>query len=573
MFLKSLTISSRTEIIRHIQFSKGLNLIVDETPGYDDDDKTTGNNVGKTTVLALIDFCLGGSAKSIYADPENPKEVYELVKEFLVNNEVLITLILKEDLDVTDSPEVSVEKNFLTYKKKIQKVNQEPLTDDELELRLMELLIPEHTSEKPTFRQIISHSIRYKDESVNRTLRTLDKFAKDTEYETLHLFLFNCNFNDGKSRQSILERIKVERTFETRLGQRQNKTDFQMHLAILESRIEELQKAKSLLNVNVNFEADLAHLNQVRHTISRTSANISTLSIRRQLLEEARDEVSSGKFLGSLDHLSNLYRQATKQVSGIQKSFDDLVTFHNSMIDEKVAFLTKDLPELDEELRSLSLELSRLLASESELVGLIAKSDSFSELESLIGALNSAYTKKGEYEVLIKQLDDVERNLKEYEEQLSQIDDLLFSDEAKKTISLQLMKFNEYFSSVSRELYDEDYGVTYKVEINKKTGHKVYKFSALNRNMSSGKKQGEISCFDLAYILFARGEEISCLDFLLNDKKELMDDHQLVKIADFAIKNDIQFVASILKDKLPPELNNEEYIAVKLSQTDKLFRI
>ena len=35
----------------------------------------------------------------------------------------------------------------------------------------------------------------------------------------------------------------------------------------------------------------------------------------------------------------------------------------------------------------------------------------------------------------------------------------------------------------------------------------------------------------------------------------------------------IQFVASILKDKLPQELNKDAYIVVKLSQNDKLFRI
>lgn len=35
----------------------------------------------------------------------------------------------------------------------------------------------------------------------------------------------------------------------------------------------------------------------------------------------------------------------------------------------------------------------------------------------------------------------------------------------------------------------------------------------------------------------------------------------------------IQFVASILKDKLPEELNREEYFVVKLSQGDKLFWI
>ena len=52
-----------------------------------------------------------------------------------------------------------------------------------------------------------------------------------------------------------------------------------------------------------------------------------------------------------------------------------------------------------------------------------------------------------------------------------------------------------------------------------------------------------------------------------------MDDKQLVKIAEFVNRNNIQFVASILKDKLPAEINKEDYFVVKLSQDDKLFRI
>jgi hypothetical protein len=63
------------------------------------------------------------------------------------------------------------------------------------------------------------------------------------------------------------------------------------------------------------------------------------------------------------------------------------------------------------------------------------------------------------------------------------------------------------------------------------------------------------------------------MHFILNDKKELMHDNQLVKIADLVNKNDIQFVASILKDKLPEELNNEEYFILELSEDSKLFKI
>lgn len=91
--------------------------------------------------------------------------------------------------------------------------------------------------------------------------------------------------------------------------------------------------------------------------------------------------------------------------------------------------------------------------------------------------------------------------------------------------------------------------------------------------MSSGKKQGEILCFDLAYIMFADEEGISSLHFLLNDKKELMHDNQLLKVSDFVIKKDIQLVISILKDKLPEDLLGKANIIVELSQTDKLFKI
>ena len=68
MFLKSLIISTPNKVIREISFHKGINLIVDESI-----EQITGNNVGKTTVLRLIDYCLGGDAKDIYVDPENKK--------------------------------------------------------------------------------------------------------------------------------------------------------------------------------------------------------------------------------------------------------------------------------------------------------------------------------------------------------------------------------------------------------------------------------------------------------------------------------------------------------------------
>ncbi|WP_218975341.1 hypothetical protein [Paenibacillus polymyxa] len=116
MYLKELVISSHSEIIRKIDFNLGANLIIDETIGKSDVE--TGNNIGKTTVLALIDYCLGGDSEQIYIDPETKKEV-EFVKSYLIRREVSITLTLIENLEEKDSKEIIIKRNFLQRNKKV----------------------------------------------------------------------------------------------------------------------------------------------------------------------------------------------------------------------------------------------------------------------------------------------------------------------------------------------------------------------------------------------------------------------------------------------------------------------
>ncbi len=568
MFIKSLSIRSGAKVIREIEFHKGLNLIVDES-----ENQITGNSVGKTTVLKLIDFCLGADKKNIYVDPETKRDEYKLVKDFLNEKKVLITLTLTSDFDNENANEVIIERNFLSSPKdRVSRVNGQQILAENFERELLKVLFPGHLDDKPSFRQIISHNIRYKDENINNTLKTLDRYTSDAEYETLYLFLFGCEFTRGNSKQEILIKIRQEDTYKSRLEKNQTKTAYETALSLINNDIDVLNMRKSSFNLNENLESDLAKLNKVKYDINKLSSTISKLNIRKDLIKEAEAELHSSKSNIDLRQLEVIYEQATSKITSIQKSFADLVAFHNTMIGEKVKFITKELPAIDKAIQENSNSLKRLLDEERYLTSMISKSDSFEELEKIIAELTEKYRKKGEYESIIEQLNEVDSNLKDFNKQLSEIDNDLFSDSFEQIVKAQLNKFNIHFASISNELYGEQYAVKYDIIINRK-GQRLYKFSAFNANMSSGKKQGEISCFDLAYTLFADEENIPCLHFLLNDKKELMDDKQLVKIGDFANRNNIQFVASILKDKLPAEINKEDFFVVKLSQDDKLFRI
>lgn len=120
MFIKNLRITNGSQVIRDMNFENGLNLIIDDTPT--DNKKQTGNNVGKTTVLKLIYFCLGGDGKEIYTDEENRKAIYKEVKDFLIDKEVLVTLTLVENLISRNSKKIVIERDFLPGNRQLEEL-------------------------------------------------------------------------------------------------------------------------------------------------------------------------------------------------------------------------------------------------------------------------------------------------------------------------------------------------------------------------------------------------------------------------------------------------------------------
>lgn len=570
MFLRALIISRGDgEIIRNVPFHAGLNLIVDETPSGGG--RETGNSVGKTTVLKLIDFCLGGDHREIYSDPENKLNEYKLVRDFLVAQRVLITLVLTDDLARADAREVWIERNFLNRKEKIQRIDGQDKTDDQFEEALTDLLLPGHYGRKPTFRQIISHNIRYKDESVANVIKTLDKYSRADEYETLFLFLLGCDFAQGDEKQAVRAKIEVEEKFRRRLEAQQTKSGYEALLGQVNEDIKKTEARRATLNLNPTFEADMERLNRVKYLINVSSSEISQLELRRDLISETERDMAREEAKIDMAQLRQLYEQATALVGGIQKKFEELVEFHNRMLASRARFIAGELPAINARLETERARLNMYLAEEKALAEAVTKTDSFSVLEKLVAEQNLLFQKKGDYEKTIAQIGAVESTLSELNRKLTAIDATLFSDAFAERLKEQLTKFNRYFGAVSEELYGERYAL--KADTKTVKGRRVYEFQSFNTNFSSGKKQGEISCFDIAYSLFADDEGIPVFHFLLNDKKELMHDNQLIKIARLVNARGIQFVASILQDKLPEELKDGRFVVLRLSQSDKLFRI
>ena len=567
MYLSKLTISSPGKVIRDIEFHKGLNLIVDETP---ENTTGTGNNVGKTTVLRLIDYCLGGDVDGIYRNPEDKHESYALVKDFLIGNNVIVTLILVDDLD-TPSKKVVIERDFKTGRSSLIRINGKDVTKKDFVAELESAIFPEVKTETPSFRQIIAHNIRIDNLRLENTLKTLT-MGKNEEYEALYLFMFGCPNDSAARKTQLSQELDTEKKYKRRMERNRSKNEYKAALSVIESDIEKLVERKDNLNINENLQLDIDSLNALRAQINKVTSRTSLLSLRRELINETVESFDKQNFGEDVVQLEMIYKQASAYVPKMQRTFKELVDFHNTMLENKKAFVAQELPSIQEEIESLSVELERLKEKETVMAEKVLKSDTYEELEVIIVQLSELSRRKGEFESYISQIESAEKAIKEKCEEMKKIDDGLFTADFAQRLETQRDKFNKIFSEVSHEIYDEQYIISYEVDTQK--GKQLYKFHITDvANFSSGKKQGEISCFDIAYTVFADQESIPCLHFILNDKKELVHGNQLNKFAEAVNKYNVQFVCSMLYDKLPPVLRKDEHVVVRLSQDSKLFRI
>lgn len=154
MYLRELKISKHGSLIRKITFRPGLNFIVDKTDPKDR--QTTGNNVGKTTVLKVIDFCFGADGKNIYTSSDSGKTADKETEDFLYGNAVDVELTLSDSFEPT-SKLIILERNFAKRNKAVRKIdgvdygsNNDAYCD-----ALLKRFFPESKDEKPTFRQLI----------------------------------------------------------------------------------------------------------------------------------------------------------------------------------------------------------------------------------------------------------------------------------------------------------------------------------------------------------------------------------------------------------------------------------
>lgn len=564
MFLKRLTILNDSIIIRDILFHKGINLIVDET---DESDITeSGNNVGKTTVLRLVHFCLGGNGKNIYQDEEFKNQSNIQVEEYLTKNNIIIQLEISKSLE--RKADLIIRRNFLKRKDKVQEINGNSYKNNKVFQQKLKELVFESNIEKPTFKQIVSKNIRDEKSRLIHTVKVLNPYTRTDEYEALFLFWLGIDLDFNSAKQKLVQEIKTEQKLQSRLSKDSSIQQLEQYLAIVTRNINTLELQKKDFNLYENYEEDIESLNNIKGKMNSISTTIGRLQIRKELILESKTNLETDLANVNIEQVKSLYQKAQSLIPHLQKSFEETIQFHNQMIKEKIKYITDELPSIESQLAYQKRQLRSLVQDEQEISKKLSKSGAIEELEEIIVKLNTEYERKGKFE---EQKRLWESSIEKTNQKQSELDVINNSIEAKDDIIQERIKiFNRYFSSISQKLYDEQFVLSSLVT---EKGYSL-EVSSLDGNLGTGKKKGQILSFDLAYIQFADEMDIKHVKFILHDQIENVHENQISTLLnDVVLDLDCQLVLAVLRDKLPDTIEISNYEVLSLSQNDKLFRI
>jgi uncharacterized protein YydD (DUF2326 family) len=566
MFLKYLKILNGNSVINEILFHKGINLIVDETQS-DSSKKTTGNNVGKTTVLRLVDYCFGGDGKNIYKDTEFKNQPNSKIEKFLKENNIEIEIKLVVDLENPNSECIVIKRNFLQRNNKVQSINGVNfINNNEFDKKLKELIF-KTSVDKPTFRQIISKNIRDEKSKMTNIVKVLNLFVTSEIYEALYLFWLGIETDQHEQKQKLSEIKKREENFQKRLKKEGELSLVLQQLSFINSKLEECREKKKLFIINDKYEKDIEDLNSVKQKLNSASTLISKLLMRRNLIQESKIDLEKEHSKIDSTQIKLLYEKANMLIPSLQVSFEETIKFHNELITEKLKYITRELPALESSINTCYSEIAKLQDEERILTASLRKTGFTENLENLILETNKLSEKKGNLEEQKRVWESSLEKLKNIDNELLAINSGIISQD--DLIQSRIEHFNTFFSNISNDLYSEYYLLS-----SQKTD-KGYDLVITNieGNPSAGKKKGQIAAFDFAYIKFADSLDINCLHFIMHDQLENIHDNQLNIIIEVANDLNGQYIVPILRDKVPSNIDIEKLKVISLSQNNKLFKV
>ncbi|MBL1228278.1 DUF2326 domain-containing protein [Enterococcus sp. BWB1-3] len=546
--------------IRNIPFSKGLNFVVDA------DGSAKGNNVGKTTVLRLIDICLGANdIKNIYVDSESSSKNVVLEK-YIIEHKVSVILVVSTQFE--EGPEkVTYELKVDLYPRGKKYINGTALKRVDYLQQLKDIFFTNSSS--ATFRQLIKKFVRIDLKGDNdKFLKFLHVITSNIDYINIYSTLFSFN-NDSVNEKAheLSERLRSldnDMKVYKRINAYQDENELHQRINTLDKRISKLKSDLDDLVNSQEFKLNEEEIAHIRLQYRKLQNELEKTSFERDRAKDIYDEAISSFREVDKNVLETLYKETSEIFLNLNKEFSQLVEFNNQLLVNKTSFYESLLLEKEEEVKQLKSSLDLMFEKNKDAILLIDSKnvekyyDIQRELEKyqeLSGGVKEVYERVKSYnserETLIARLAEI--------------------DIDKEGIDKKIEYFNSYFSEYSYSLSNESYLIYY---VQADNGFPLGITGSESGTFSTGTKKSTILAFDLAYLKYAEHYEIKGPKFIIHDVLESMDDNAFKNLVDIMNRIDGQYIVAVLKEKISSyDFVSQEMIKLELSTDNKLFKV
>jgi uncharacterized protein YydD (DUF2326 family) len=573
MRLIRLLIKRGDQIVREITFKTGLNLILDKPTSQ----KTqTGNNVGKTTVLRLIDYCLGSDGADIWEDSEFKSSVNQEVYDFL-HGPVPVSVDLTMEKPIARGPTTTTYTLNREFGKKAPGskdrptcfVNEKAFKKLEDYREAVKWLLFGTEGSKPTLRQLVPKFVRSSPIAMSRTLKFLSGYTTEATYEIVHLFLFGfLDVGVLEERPKLVElRKRLERDLQalTRIRKEGEIAQLLLHL----------QREIESITLSNQLRGEVPEIAEHANVVSNIRSEASVLAGELGALEG--DIASLRLTIGELESefadvdraaVEAIYREAQTYIPKLHHDWNELTDFVQALRGRKRRFLESQVGDLQNRGSAVRERLRGLQSREAQEIGILEKSQAF----------NYALELRADLQEKLKQVGSLEQDLRDIHELKARAEDAERHLNATKTkiedgtslLQERVAIFNKYFSKLSEALYGEQYLLHFEET---SRGAIAFELTAVGSNVGAGKKMSQTAAFDLAYVQFLTETGINFPKFVCHDGVESIHGNQLEALLRIANDVDGQLILSTLRDKLPETVEAlvEECTVLQLAQDDRLF--
>jgi uncharacterized protein YydD (DUF2326 family) len=532
--MRLITLTSNQRSFKSVNFNRtGLTLVVGRHRASKKTDlKKTYNGVGKSLIVALVNYCLGADRNKQF-DTHLPDWAFTLTFEH-GGKLHQVTRATGEARLLFDDAEISLTK-YLEYLEELGAFS-----------------MPAARVNFLTFRSLLSFFLRPKNSSYVRYDHPQPKW-KDYQSVLCQSFLLGLDYCRAVEKYDQKKRLDEQVGLANRYKNDSDLRAFylgeknaEVELIEIGAEIERLENDLAAFRVAENYAHRQQRADELHNQLADLANEIvihKNLRADLELALKVKPDVSPAQVI-------EVYREASVTLPAlVVKRLEDVQTFHRRLQENRSLRLSKEIAATERTVAALTQEaegLRKELDAELQFLNAHRALDEYTANNAYLSDLRGREQRIKDYLQLLSQYTEEAQKIRAEMAQAT-VDTNQYIRSIRPHLDLLMEGFREY----SRELYGSvPAGLT--VKNNDGENQCRYDIAAhIQNDAADGINQGKIFCYDLLLLTLRQRH---MMEFLFHDNRLYadMDKHQrysLFRLADRVSREmDIQYIATVNED-------------------------